>query len=705
MKNSHNNLDLKKSCSVYSDSIRQTMQNLFAIELEVNQEVEKTTRFEDTEDIYFSVFFTGQVYGELLIGINRITALHMLDIPVTPGEEGKNYWENRDFVMESFKEIINIASGQALKNLKEVYPQVTITPPRATEGRLSLANFEFSKVKFEHKTGNFNCYMYIDKMQLDIATALEAGKKTIVEQTQQKEELNRLNKAKTEFLANMSHELRTPLNGMIGMVDILKSTELNQVQQEQLAIVSRSGEFLLNIINEILDFSKIESGRLELEEKEFNLPEAIENVAEALAPEVYRKNLDFFVTIDSTLPTLMMGDVKRLKQVILNLTGNAIKFTPTGSIEIFSRLVDQFLEISIKDTGVGIPNDKIASIFESFTQADLSDNRRYGGTGLGLTISKSIVEAMNGALTVTSQEAIGSTFTIRIPFLPKAANSLVSSAETPPKSSELRTVRYQGVCTKQQTIIELYRSQIRISADCALDEILFVDLAQLLSTQPQEVAEKLRLMSELNLVVVFLIKPNQTQEFFDFCRANQIANSAFLKLPVRVSEIHALLKNPKRTKSAAPIRLDEPKDSLADNKPTVLLVEDNPVNQLVARMMLERMNYRVSIANNGQEAVEKFKENRFEFILMDCQMPVMDGYAASIEIRELQKLRSYHTPIIALTANALKETKEHCFEAGMDDFATKPIRIDDLKVVIDRVKRLGYLTLQAPISRGTFSAD
>lgn len=673
--------DLKQSCRVYSESIKQTMHNLFAIELDVASDVEKINHLDDQEDIYFSIFFTGQVYGELLIGINRVTALRLLAIPVEPGQEAKSYWDNRTAVMETFKEIINIAAGQALRYLKEAYPQVTITPPRATEGRLSLADFEFNKVKFAHTSGDFSCYMYIDQMRLDVATALEVGEKTIEQQKHQQEELSRLNKAKTEFLANMSHELRTPLNGMIGMVDILKTTELNQVQLDQLGVVSRSGEFLLTIINEILDFSKIESGRLELETEDFDLINCIESVVETLAPEVFKKHLDFCVTISPEISTVFRGDKTRLKQVLMNLVGNAIKFTPTGLVEIIAEQKEKLIEIHVKDTGVGIPASKLSSIFDSFNQADVSDTRRYGGTGLGLTISKSIVEAMGGELLVSSTEAVGSDFTIRLPL--KILNNCVKLQKPP--NNNLRTIWYESVSEKLQNTIETYRNSTFLDLENTSDELVIIDLSKLLLLDKLTISERVQKFCDLKLIPVLLIRPNETQKYLTFCQEFQLQKYYFLKLPVRYSEIKLLLHNPQLLiNENLNVKKSKPAISSAE-KGSVLLVEDNPVNQLVAKTMLEKLGYSVTTALHGEEALSCYKEKRFELIFMDCQMPVMDGYKAANEIRKLEKLLHYSTPIIALTANALKETKEQCFEAGMSDFATKPIRIEDLKLVIERI--------------------
>lgn len=668
-------LDLRQSCEIYSNSIRSTMQNLFDIDLKIDSHVEKTNHLAEDEDIYFSIFFTGQVYGELLIGINRKIALDVLNIPYTDKDAQQVYWDNRETVMDTFKEIINIAAGQALSHLKVAYPQVTITPPRATEGKLSLADFEFAQVKLSHQAGKFSCYMYVDQMKLDIATTLEQG-------TVQREELKRLNKAKTEFLANMSHELRTPLNGMIGMVDILKTTNLTRTQSEQLSIISRSGDFLLSIINEILEFSKIESGKIEIEDKEFDIRSCIEKVGESLSHEVYRKNLEFFITLASDLPKTLVSDPTRLSQVLMNLLGNAIKFTPTGSIKIDAKLKDaENLVIEVIDSGVGIPKNKIETIFDSFSQADVSDNRRYGGSGLGLSISKSIIEKMNGSLTVASTESIGSTFTICIP---------IKSPQPLSKCDNSFNIHFHEVGTENQSILNTYLKQIPTQTSNLNMEWHFVSFSKLKKLTGQDFEMVMSLAKNPEYAMVFLVRPQDLAAWNDLAEMHSLESVRTLKLPILFGDVTNLLNQRIETQNLKPDQKIQTETAIqklsGENKMLkVLLVEDNPVNQMVAKTMLEKMNYQVITANHGEEAVEFYQNQEFDLILMDCQMPIMNGYQAARRIRELEENKTFKTPIIALTANAFKETKEQCFESGMNDFATKPIKLESLQQVIDRV--------------------
>jgi len=588
--------------------------------------------------------------------------MNLLDISFENSNFYQKYEENRENILETFKEIINISAGQALSFLKTQFKQITITPPRVIEGKLSLSKFNLQKTTITNPAGNIHCYIYVDQMKLDVAYALEEDQVKIKEELLKQEELKRLNKAKSEFLANMSHELRTPLNGIIGMMDILKTSKLDDTQKEQVGIVCQSGEFLLELISDILDFSKIESGRFELQKEPFDLKKCLENVAETMSMAIYRKNLAFNVFLDDNLNEHYTGDEVRFKQVIVNLLGNAIKFTPTGTITLSAEQFDSKLVVVVKDTGIGIPQSKINKIFESFNQADLSDTKRYGGTGLGLTISKTIIEKMGGSIKVVSKEAIGSEFIITLPFKEEKSNL-----------SKIPEVFFYSKDKEIVDAIQFYMpNALEAQTPLVKNSYLFVNFEDIKKVDRKYINE----IKSSNIKLVFMIKPHHIQNMTLIKEAG-LEEYEYVRLPIlRKNLDHIFFKEKEEIQANLSIK--------KDGKNKILLVEDNQVNLLVAKTMLLKLGYQVDTALNGVEALEKYKKMRYDLILMDCQMPEMDGYEASRQIRILEKDKD-HMPIIALTANALKESKEECFEAGMDDFATKPIKMDILKEVIERV--------------------
>lgn len=675
MKNSTINVDLKEACSIYSYSIQKALQSLLDIKVDQRVEANSNVGLEEQEDLYFSILFTGQVYGEFLIGLKKQTAIKMLGLGSETENEQQSYWKNRQAVLDSFMEIINIAAGNTLVQLKKIFPELSITPPKAIEGRVLLSSYEIEKNQLVHNDGNLSCYIYIDYMKLEIG--------------EKQEELKRLNKAKGEFLANMSHELRTPLNGMIGMLDILKMSHMTSTQKEQFEVIYKSGEFLLSLISDILEFSKIESGKLEIENKPFNLREAIDTVVESLSTVVFARGLDFNIYIDSQIAGSYSGDETRLKQVLVNLIGNAVKFTPTGYVSVIAKVIQQdSIQIQVIDSGVGIPENKLDSIFGSFTQVDASDSRRYGGSGLGLTISKSIIIAMGGNISVKSEEAKGSEFTICLP-LKKLADPLVESQKI--QSIKNKTIWTLVESESLSNVLQSYLScihdenkikSLQASEKCEFneDDIFLIEFKywQKHKALIEKMAEK--------SYTIFITPPQDLESLNQVQLDLNLKNTHFLSLPITLGRLISVVS------SSAHLDVHEEglrhqnnhlTSALAKSK--VLVVEDNKVNQVVVTTMLKKLDYEVDVVSDGQQAVDLIEQKaKFDLIFMDCQMPVLNGYEATKAIRKIEAARSTYTPIIALTANALRETKEVCFESGMDDFATKPIKFETLKEVIRR---------------------
>ncbi|MCP4750342.1 MAG: response regulator [Proteobacteria bacterium] len=409
----------------------------------------------------------------------------------------------------------------------------------------------------------------IAQLRQEISRLMEKKEKLI----SAKKKADSTNRSKSRFLANMSHEIRTPMNGVVGMTHLLMNTELDAEQKKFIKIIESSSESLLALINDILDYSKIEAGELKLEERELNLDEILEDVIGIIGYKAKDKGLSITRSICPKIPSLILGDILRLRQILLNLAGNAIKFTEKGWIAISVNLEEETesrltLRFMVEDTGIGIPVERTADLFKSFAQVDLSIARNYGGTGLGLAISKEIVEMMGGRIGVESEVGKGSTFWFTATFNKWTEASIDSSIQRPMDSSRNR------------------------------------------ATDPT---------------------------------------------PIKRENVH------------------------------ILLVEDDPINQKVTSLILQKTGYRVDIANNGREAIEALQTIPYDIVLMDVQMPEMDGFEATQCIREEKAdVVNPEIPIIAMTAYAMKGDKEKCLTAGMDDYTSKPINIDELNVTIEK---------------------